>query len=226
MSGSQRMCARILGVTRTELVKSTRALQVTAGLVAVALSAVPAAATAQAGPAPQEMVELSPSDINSWGFAAQVPVGGTVTWTNMGGQPHTATATDGSFDSGLVGPGEAARIQFDTPGVFAYICSIHPSMKGFVAVSADAPGASPMAMVEGSPADMSSWGFAVSVQAGQSVAWTNTGTQVHTATAADASFDTGLVAPGGATQLEFDTPGLYAYACMPHPWMKGNVVVN
>jgi plastocyanin len=83
-----------------------------------------------------------------------------------------------------------------------------------------------MAMVEGNISDINSWGFAVSVSAGQSIQWVNLGGQAHTVTAADNSFDTGLVAPGGSAQLEFDTPGIYAYACTPHPWMKGNVAVN
>src|SRR5712691_9117396 len=196
----------------------------TGGLLAVALTASPA--VAQSNVAPAAMVEGDATDINSWNFAARVPVGGTITWSNQGSQGHTVTASDGSFDSGIVAPGASATIEFDTPGTFAYICTLHPWMKGTVVVSADAPSASPMAMVEGSISDINSWGFAVSVSAGQSINWTNLGTQAHTVTAADGSFDTGLVAPGGSAQLEFDTPGIYAFACMPHPWMKGNVAVN
>ena len=197
-----------------------------AGLLAVALTAFPVVAGAQSNPAPAAMVEASLSDINSWGFAATVPVGGTITWTNMGSQAHTVTASDGSFDSGLVAPGSSASIDFATPGVYMYTCMPHPWMKGFVVVSSDAPGATPMAMVEGSVSDINSWGFAMSVPAGNSVAWTNVGSQAHTVTASDGSFDTGLVAPGTSAQLEFDTPGVFAYACTPHPWMKGNVAVN
>jgi plastocyanin len=195
-------------------------------LLAVALAAFPGVAAAQSNPAPAAMVEASPTDINAWGFAARVPVGGTITWTNMGSQAHTVTASDGSFDSGLVAPGASADLQFATPGVYMYTCTPHPWMKGFVVVSADAPSATPMAMVEGSVSDINSWGFAVSVSAGSSVAWTNVGTQAHSATAPDGSFDTGLVSPGASAQVEFDTPGIFAYTCTPHPWMKGNVAVN
>jgi plastocyanin len=194
------------------------------GLFGVALTAVPA--LAQSNVAPAAMVEASPTDISAWGFAGVVPVGGTVTWTNFGAQSHTATASDGSFDSGLVSPSASGSVTFATPGTFAYICSVHPTMKGFVVVSADATSATTLAMVEPNSADINTWGFAVSVSATQSIAWTNVGTQAHTATAVDNSFDTGLVAPGGSGQLEFDTPGIYAYACAPHPWMKGNVAVN
>jgi plastocyanin len=196
----------------------------TGGLLAVALTAAPA--VAQSNVAPAAMVEGDPTDINSWNFAAQVPVGGTITWNNQGSQGHTVTATDNTFDSGLVAPGTSATLQFDTPGIFAYTCTPHPWMKGTVVVSDDAPSASPMAMVEGNTADINSWGFAVSVSAGQSINWVNRGGQAHTVTAADGTFDTGLVAPGSSGQLQFDTPGVYAYACMPHPWMKGNVAVN
>src|ERR687883_1122878 len=88
-----------------------------------ALTAVPAVAVAQPAPAPAAMVEANASDINAWGFAASVPVGGTLTWTNMGAQTHSATAADGSFDTGLVAPGATATVEFDTPGVFVYNCS-------------------------------------------------------------------------------------------------------
>ena len=205
---SVRQCVRLLPV----------------GLFGVALTAVPA--LAQSSVAPAAMVEASLTDINSWNFAARVPVGGTITWINQGSQGHTVTASDGSFDSGTVAPGASATLEFDTPGIFAYVCSLHPGMKGTVVASADAASASPMAIVEGNSSDINSWAFAVSVSAGQSIQWVNLGTQGHTVTAADGSFDTGLVAPGGSAQLEFDTPGIHAYACTPHPWMKGNVTVN
>src|SRR6266550_1981455 len=92
-------------------------------LLAMALTAAPAAA--QSSVVPAAMVEASPTDISAWGFAGLVPVGGTVTWTNLGTQPHTATAADGSFDSGLVAPGASASVTLASPGTFAYICSVH-----------------------------------------------------------------------------------------------------
>jgi plastocyanin len=204
----------------------TSALIIIATLLAIALTAVPAIAVAQSTVTPAAMVEANPSDINAWGFAATVPIGGTVTWTNMGSQAHSVTSADGSFDSGLVAPGTSATLQFNSPGIYAYACMPHPWMTGFVVVSADAPSATPMAMVEGDVSDINTWGFAMSVKAGQSVAWTNLGSQAHTATASDASFDTGLVQPGSSGQLEFDTPGVFASVCTPHPWMKGKVAVN
>jgi plastocyanin len=202
-------------------------LRLIVGLLVGAVSlSVPAVAVAQVVPAPAAMVEGA-GGIDFWGFAAYVPVGGRLTWTNLGTQSHTVTALDGSFDSGTVAPGSAADIVFETPGLFTYTCALHPSMKGFVVVSPDATGAGPsVAMVEGNQTDVSSWGFALSVQAGQSVAWANIGAQPHTATATDGSFDTGIVAPGATGSLQFDAPGVFAYLCSPHPWMRSFVAVN
>jgi len=197
-----------------------------AALLTAALAELPVVASAQQAPVPQAMVEGNASDINTWGFSAVVPVGGSITWTNLGAQSHTVTSADGTFDTGLVTPGGMASVTFDSVGVYAYLCTPHPWMKGFVAVTPDAPSASQMAMVEGNPSDINTWGFAVSVAAGQSVAWTNLGAQAHTASTIDGSLDTGLVSPGSSAPLQFDVPGGYAYMCTPHPWMKGNVAVN
>ncbi len=198
----------------------------TGALLGTALTLLPTLVSAQAT-VPGAMVEASASDINTWGFAASVPVGGTLTWTNMGSQAHTATASDGSFDTGLLQPGDSATVEFDTPGVFVYHCTPHPWMTGYIIVTPDNPGNSPsLAMFEGSPSDINSYGYAYSLSAGDSISWTNTGAQAHSVTADDASFDTGLVSPGSAASLEFDTPGTLSFHCTPHPWMKGTVLVS
>jgi plastocyanin len=65
-----------------------------------------------------------------------------------------------------------------------------------------------------------------SVAAGTTVTWTNTGSQAHTATASDGSFDTGDIAPGSAATFTFSTPGTYTYICTPHPWMTAQIIVT
>jgi plastocyanin len=67
-----------------------------------------------------------------------IQVGDSVTWTNQDSAPHTATAGDGSFDTGQLGNGDSDTVTFDTAGTFAYICSIHPQMTGSVVVEAPA----------------------------------------------------------------------------------------
>jgi plastocyanin len=68
--------------------------------------------------------------------SVSVNVGDTITWTNQDVAPHTATASDGSFDTGSLSQGKSGSHTFTTAGTFPYICSIHPNMKGTVTVAA------------------------------------------------------------------------------------------
>ena len=58
----------------------------------------------------------------------QVPVGATVTWTNYDDAPHTATAKDGSWDTGILNKGDSETITFDKAGDYEYYCKVHPNM--------------------------------------------------------------------------------------------------
>jgi plastocyanin len=69
-----------------------------------------------------------------------IDVGDSVTWRNDGPSSHTATAADGSFDTGLLGSGESRTISFDEAGSFSYLCQPHPFMKGTVKVVAQSSG--------------------------------------------------------------------------------------
>ena len=66
-----------------------------------------------------------------------IHVGDTVTWTNHGPSAHTATANNGSFNTGVLQKGHSASHTFTTAGTFAYICQIHPFMHGTVVVLAN-----------------------------------------------------------------------------------------
>jgi LPXTG-motif cell wall-anchored protein len=68
--------------------------------------------------------------------ATTVHVGDTISWTNEDAASHTATADDGSFDTGALGRGASGAHTFASAGTFAYHCSIHPSMRGTVTVLA------------------------------------------------------------------------------------------
>ena len=61
-----------------------------------------------------------------------VPSGTTVVWTNQGEKPHTVTAHDGSFASGMLYPGESYWVTFYEPGTYTYQCS--DAMQGSVTV--------------------------------------------------------------------------------------------
>ena len=65
-----------------------------------------------------------------------VTVGTTVEWTNSDPLPHTVTANDKSFNSGLIQPGKTYRHTFTKAGTFSYYCIPHPFMKGVIVVTA------------------------------------------------------------------------------------------
>ena len=65
-----------------------------------------------------------------------VHVGDTITWVNDGPTAHSATAGDGSFDTGVLQKGASASHTFAQAGTFAYACKIHPFMHGTVVVLA------------------------------------------------------------------------------------------
>jgi len=74
--------------------------------------------------------------IKNFNFAMDVTVtpGSTVTWTNLDGEPHTVASVDGLFRSQALDQNDSFRFTFDKPGVYKYICSIHPGMKATVTV--------------------------------------------------------------------------------------------
>lgn len=69
-----------------------------------------------------------------------IQAGDTVTWTNLDADAHTATATGGAFDSGLLDEGDSYSFTFAQPGTYDYLCTPHPFMTGrIVVVAAAAP---------------------------------------------------------------------------------------
>ena len=64
----------------------------------------------------------------------RVHQGAHVRWVNGDQLQHSATADNGTFDSGLLDPGRAFDQVFDRPGTFTYHCTPHPFMTGKVIV--------------------------------------------------------------------------------------------
>jgi plastocyanin len=60
--------------------------------------------------------------------------GDTVRWVNEDFFPHTATAQDRSFDSGDIGTNKTWAYVAKHDGTFAYVCTLHPTMKGTLIV--------------------------------------------------------------------------------------------
>ena len=73
-----------------------------------------------------EGLQYSPADLT-------VKKGDTVVWVNKDLFPHTATAS-GAFDSKSIADGASWQYTTAATGVFPYVCTFHPEMKGVVVV--------------------------------------------------------------------------------------------
>lgn len=60
----------------------------------------------------------------------RVAVGTTVEWRNVGRNPHTVTAVDGSFDSGIMDRGAEYEHTYATPGIYPFWCTLHGTKDG------------------------------------------------------------------------------------------------
>src|ERR671915_1744312 len=98
---------------------------------------VPAETTAPAQsttPAPNSTTTV---DIRDHAFnPAQLNVapGTTVTFVNNDTEPHTATADNGVFDTGVLEPGQSLDVFLDGSGTVTYHCELHPEMQGSIVV--------------------------------------------------------------------------------------------
>ena len=63
-----------------------------------------------------------------------VKPGDTVTWANSDIVPHTATADDRSWDTGLIKPGEHTSIEIISGMTELYFCEYHPTMTASLVV--------------------------------------------------------------------------------------------
>ena len=76
-------------------------------------------------------------DISDHAFnPAQLNVapGTTVTFVNNDTEPHTATADNGLFDTGVLEPGSSFEVLLDGSGTVTYHCELHPDMQGSIVV--------------------------------------------------------------------------------------------
>jgi len=94
-------------------------------------------------------------------------------------------------------------------------------------VIASADGGAAVSIHEGG--DVTSWGYTATtttIQAGQTVTWTNAGVQPHDANSTDGTWQVPLLNNGESASYTFTTPGTYTYICTPHPWMQATIVVT
>ena len=76
-------------------------------------------------------------DINDHAFdpgQLNIAPGTRVMFINNNTEPHTATADNGLFDTGVLEPGDSYWVSFEGAGTVRYHCELHPDMKGSIVV--------------------------------------------------------------------------------------------
>jgi len=90
--------------------------------------------------------------------------------------------------------------------------------------------ASPDSTPQGSPiisiVDYSFQPTATCVDAGTTVTWMNNGTQIHSTTEDQGTWDSPGLNPGSTFTFTFGQTGTFSYHCTPHPFMQASVVVQ
>lgn len=64
------------------------------------------------------------------------------------------------------------------------------------------------------------------IKAGTKVTWINKDATKHDAIADDGSFRTKLLGKNESATLTFRKAGVFSYHCGPHPFMKGQIIVE
>jgi plastocyanin len=122
-----------MAITRKEFLKlGTLGLVGGAGLVISSAAGAQKQAPAAAQKQPTRTVliqgfKFKPANIT-------IKPGTKVIWINKDTTQHTATANNGSFDSGLLSKEQKYSRTFKTVGKKAYLCTPHPFMRGSITV--------------------------------------------------------------------------------------------
>ena len=116
------------------------------------------------------------------------------------------------------------RLRLAVP-IFAFVLSTMAVALPSITSAADGP----TAVVIHDGGDPTTWGYtpaSITIAAGQTVTWTNSGAFAHDASATDGSWKTPMLDTGASGTVTFANPGTYTYICTPHPWMLGTIVVT
>ena len=88
---------------------------------------------------PATTVQIVPDSTTVGAFnpkTVTVKVGQTIEWKWADqNNPHTVTADNGSFDTGVCQPGSTFTQTFSTAGTIAYHCTLHQGMVGSIVVT-------------------------------------------------------------------------------------------
>lgn len=163
------------------------------------------------------VIDRAPGEEVAWSAGLQLGIPHT---------PHTlslqaSNAAGISLESASRGTGQT---------LYGFEFTIPITFRRYLGGKADTSGAEVSVAPAGSPAVIHIKNLAygtgsLTIKAGTTVEWVNDDPLAHTVVAADSAFDSGSIEPGGTWRHLFSVPGVYTYACRPHPFMKGTITV-
>jgi len=112
------------------------------GLAGLLAAVIPSVGTSTAG-AIAAAAHTATIQIDNFTFTPgelTVTAGTVVTWKNADDSPHRIADLNGGYTSAALDTEDSYSHTFATPGVYKYICSIHPYMKGEITVKPTAAG--------------------------------------------------------------------------------------
>jgi plastocyanin len=184
-----------------------------------------------AGAAAGALFRLTPSlslaaDIGrGWSDALRDPVWSAGVHARLPGTPHTLSlhATNVSATTLHSAMRASDRVRWG----FEFTVPVTPRRYlGGGAGRAQAPAAAGDTLVRVAMHNLQFQPQTLTVRRGTVVEWVNRDPLEHTVTAADGSWDSGPIAPEAVWRRRFDEPGTWAIVCLPHPFMRAEVVVQ
>ncbi|MBI2831771.1 MAG: cupredoxin domain-containing protein [Chloroflexi bacterium] len=166
-------------------------------------------------------------------FSISIQPGITVEWRNREDAAHSVVSDTGVFTSGAIPKGGKFSYTFAASGNYPY-SDPTSSYKGTITVlgstSAPPPDTTPAPPVPTTLAinvgdDFFSSAI-MSVAAGTTVTWANTGRSPHTVTSDTGIFSSGTMNTGASYAFTFQTAGTYSYRCIFHNGMTGSITVT
>ncbi len=163
-----------------------------------------------------------------------VPAGSGVLFVNAEDDntiQHELVANDGSFDTGVLDPGSQYFVIFGGQGTVTYHDSLHPDITGEIVISGNIaygtvlPPTGPFITVSNEGLSATT----TRVNVGQPVTFHNgedDNTVDHRIVADDGSFDTGVLSPGEAYSVTFESAGTYSFHDALDPRIKGTIIVS
>lgn len=161
--------------------------------------------------------------------------GAMVFWNNEDdpGVDHHLVADNGSFDTGVLRPGDQYVIIFGGNATVSFHDALNPDIKGVILVTTPVtdtvpsfnPYHSTLIVVAGGKLNTTD----ITLRAGDVVSFINSeggGGPEHRFIADDGSFDTGILEPGQQFSFTFVKAGTYAFHDTLDPSIKGTITVK